>query len=96
MSRQPPNWGEFARRQADAPPPATAREDFADICARLLNGADGREFMRLLYEMHVDRRCRPGASEAELREAEAKRALVAEIEKARDEGLTRRESRTKN
>lgn len=94
-----PAWQEFdhtarnARRQSEAPP---KEEDAADVCARLLITSDGREFLRHLYILFVDKRVRAHASEAELREAEAKRNLVYELERLRDLGLERAVASAKN
>ena len=90
------HWGQFERKQRAATPgPSPERESFEDICARSLTTADGRELLRFLYEQYVDRRDRPGASEAELRESEAKRRMVFELEVARDAGLERAKNRNK-
>lgn len=84
----PPNWLEFDHSRKQNVEPAT-EQDASDICARVLTSGDGKEFLRHLYALYVDKRCRPQATEAELREAEAKRQLVHDLEKLRDDGLKR-------
>lgn len=85
---QTPSWQNLQRRQAARPQQAAAatRSDDETVAA-VLSGGNGDQFLRILYAMTIDSRCRPGASEAELREAEAKRHLVHQIEQMRDRGL---------
>lgn len=78
------DWNEFERRQRRAAP---AEDGAADLMLRVFTSKDGRALMEHLYAAYVDYRCRPGATEAELREAEAKRQVVYELEKLRDAAI---------
>jgi hypothetical protein len=89
------HWGEFRREQRSADAAPADEVTAADVCASIFTGASGKDFLRHLYAMTIDKRCRPGASEAELRELEAQRRLVAELERLRDEGLARRQAKAK-
>ena len=83
-----PSWNDFSRKQAAEPKVTTPGEESDDdIVAAILSGPRGRDFLRVLYGLTIDKRCRPGATEAELREAEAKRHLVQTLEAMRDRGL---------
>lgn len=94
MSR--PNWGEFERRQSGPAAEASAeRQSFDEICARVFTTPDGRDLLKYLYALYVDRRLPPQAPDAALREAEAQRRLVADLETARDAGLERMAARAK-
>lgn len=80
------HWGKLGRRQHyDTALPHNAKQ--AEICAIIFAGSRGSEFLDLLYAMTIDKRQRAGASDAELREAEAQRRLVAELETLRDKGI---------
>lgn len=83
-----PNWQEFERRKQVAEPNKGA-EDFTALCARVLTSADGKALLAHLYRIYVDHRAPAQAPEAFLREAEAKRQVVFDLERARDEGLNR-------
>lgn len=87
------SWDDFKREQRGAD--AAKDDDIAETCMRVFGSADGRDLLKHLYATYVDRRCRPGATEAELREAEAQRRLVHDLEKLRDEGAQRVKDRTK-
>lgn len=84
-----PRWSEFERRQVPAEASPQTNDTFEDVCARVFTSGDGRELLKHLYAQYIDRSCRPLASEAELREAEAKRALIRDLETRRDAGIQR-------
>jgi hypothetical protein len=60
---------------------------FAELCAVVFAGGPGKELMEMIRARHVERRVPPGASEAVLREAEAVRGFIFELERARERGL---------
>lgn len=94
-----PSWDEDVyktrrRQQQETTEPAHENDD-ADICARALGGPAGRQLMALLYSLTIDKRNRPNAPESELRELEAKRRLVYDLERLRDKGLKRASEKPK-
>lgn len=85
------SWSEFEKRRqsSDEKQSDNHAEEFSDVCARLLITADGKEFLKHLYALYIDRRNPAGCTDAALRETEAQRRLVHDLEKARDLGLER-------
>lgn len=77
-----------------AKPPAPAEAPDAhrynDLCAAVFTSAAGKELMILMRARTIEMRSRPGAPEAELREHEAMRRFVADIETACERGLKAR------
>lgn len=90
------DWSEFDRRQRASSEPDAKRASFEETCLRVFTSPDGRDLLQYLYALYVDRRLPPHAPEAVLREAEAQRRLVADLEKARDAGLERMAARPKS
>jgi hypothetical protein len=80
------HWGRLERKQASVESPLRGDTD-DETCAHIFAGPRGRDFLDLLYRLTIDRRQRAGATDAELREAEAQRRLVADLEAMRDRGL---------
>jgi hypothetical protein len=86
MSRAP-NWDDLQRKPA-APAEGGERSDrFDELCAQIFSVNPGAELLALLHARHVDKRSRPGALEAHLREEAAFRNFVLDLESARDKGL---------
>jgi hypothetical protein len=79
------SWEALQRRQVQ--PVSTDGDDETVMLA--VTGLVGERFMEWLRKTYIEARCRPGATEAELREAEAKRALVFDLETRRDRALGR-------
>lgn len=79
-----PSWDDFNQRRARASAPTKAAGERSDDEIVALHLSD--ELLRVLYGLTIDSRCRPGATEAELREAEAKRHLVHRLETMREAG----------
>lgn len=85
MSRQTPSWGEFEKPRARIP---TANPFSIEECwARLLMSPDGQQALAWMREQTIEKRNRAGATEAEIRELEAQRRFVAEIENLNERGL---------
>lgn len=84
-----PDWGEFEPRERSGLDEAsrTAAEDFDVLCAQVFMGGVGRDLLKALRGMTIERRVPPNAPEAVLREMEARRRLVQDLEQARDRGL---------
>jgi hypothetical protein len=82
-----PNWTDLERKPAAAPEGERPSERFDELCAQVFSGNPGAELLALLHARHVDKRSRPGALEAHLREEAAFRNLVLDLESARDKGL---------
>ena len=76
--RRPPSEG-------PSTPPQQAK--LQQLCAHVFTAPNGRELMELLRKATIEHRMRSGASEAELREMEARRSLVFDLEKWRDAGI---------
>ena len=82
------HWGRLHRRQrTDAAAVQSGQATPEETCAHIFAGPRGDDFLDLLYAMTIDKRCRAGASNEELREHEAQCRLVADLEKLRDQGL---------
>lgn len=85
MSDQKPprqSW-ESLNRGSTIRPAGSTDDDDAMVLAATTSGS-GRLLMDWLRETYIEHLCRQGASEAELREAEACRRLVHRLEDMRD------------
>lgn len=83
-----PTWDDL--RRPTEREPVRESEDvarFATLCASIFSVGVGKELMDMMRARYIERRVPPGASEAMLREAEAVRGFIFEIERARDRGL---------
>jgi hypothetical protein len=77
-------------------PAATANgnpDDDTMVLAATSSGA-GQQLMEYLRRRYIEHRNRPGASEAELREAEACRRLVGDLEAMRDRAMEKGRTRS--
>ncbi len=85
--RGTPNWGEFERPQAGAADEASPeRDQLAVMVMRATLAGDGKALLAWLRSITIERRVPPGAPDAVLRELEAQRRLVFEIERLAAEG----------
>lgn len=83
-----PTWNDLQRsdqQQPARPSPSALRHD--ELCALVFSAGHGRELIDLLRARHVERRLPPGAPDAILREVEAVRGFILDLERARDRGL---------
>ena len=70
--------------------PAGSTDGEDEIVMVAVTGAAGSRLMEWLRKTYIDHHCRPAASEAELREADACRRLVHRLEDMRDRALERK------
>ena len=75
--------------------PVVGSEGDDEMVMRATSGGDGRLLLEWLRKTYIEHECSPGASEAELREAEAKRRLVHGLENMRDRAIERAGQRSK-
>lgn len=71
------------RRQEAKPEPS----ELSELCGQTFGAGSGAKLLDLLHAMHVENVLADGASEAQLRAANARRALILEIEAATARGL---------
>ena len=89
-----PAWSEFEQeRQAraeqeklDRAQSNPLRDRYYELCAVVFAGGNGADLLKMMRAMTIERRSRPAAHEAHLREDEAVRRFVADLELARDRG----------
>ena len=77
------------------PPDEPPADEFADLCATVFTGGAGKELLAMMRKLTIERRNSANAPEAMLREFEAVRRFVAELERARDRGLELRSRKAK-
>lgn len=84
-----PTWDDLRRRpEPDAAREASDVSRYAELCAVVFGGTgEGAELMKMMRARYVERRAPAGAPEAVLREAEAVRGFIFELERARERGL---------
>lgn len=80
------NWDEFEKARPQ-PQRGEKQRRFDELCAAVFSAGSGPELLRLMRALTIDARAPTGASEAVLREREAVRNFVFEIERARERGL---------
>lgn len=86
MTEPAQHWGKLKSHKESAPVSESSDWE-AEAFANCLNTPAGRQMMQILRSRTIERRARPQATEAELREMEAQRALVHDMEKERDRGI---------
>lgn len=77
------SWGDLERPQYE--PPKPSRLDA--VCAELLTGSLGQEFLKLLRHQHFETGGNSHGTEAELRVRIANQMFIRNLESARDRGL---------
>ena len=86
---QPLGWGWFeAAVRPDAEEDAEREAELCRCFARCFAGAEGLAVLDHLRRLILDRRCPPGASDAELRHLEGQRFAVAYIRQMVERGRT--------
>jgi hypothetical protein len=82
-----PTWDDLGRpARPDAERESSDVARYAELCANVFSGGPGAELMKMMRARYVERRAPAGAPEAILREAEAVRGFIFELERARDRG----------
>jgi hypothetical protein len=97
MTDKPPraSWQALDRsQQPDAAAPTTDDTPEEMVMRAVLIGP-GAEMLAWLRKEYIEKRNRAGASEADLRELEAQRALVHRLESMRDKGVAMKTERNK-
>lgn len=81
------SWEGLTRRSEPASTAPPDHDTPEEMVMRVLSGGDGPNLIDWLRREYVDHCCRPAATEAEIREAEARRQLVRRLEAMRDRGV---------
>lgn len=91
-----PNWDDLSKPQRRSKQGGELPTDTdEELVMRVLSGREGQRFMEFLRAETIEKRNRPNASDAELREMEAQRQLVARLELMAKRGAEIAASRSK-
>lgn len=78
-----PSWDEFDRgRQAEVSAPSADGRNFFELCAIVFSSGPGRELLAAMRARTIEQRTPANAPDTVLREAEAQRRFVADLELA--------------
>lgn len=83
-----PTWDDLRRSpEPDVQRESASVERYAELCSAVFTTGSGKDLMEMMRSRYVERRAPAGSSEAVLREMEAVRGFIFELERARDRGL---------
>lgn len=88
MTGTPPkaSWENLQRPQRAARPALSDGDTPDELVWRAVSAGVGADLLAWLREEYIEHRDRPESSDAQLRESEAQRRLVRDLEKMRDRG----------
>lgn len=94
--RPPPQSWEGLQQRVPRHAAQIASDTPEEMVMRVTSGGEGKKLLDWLHAEFVEKTCAPGASEAELREADAYRRLVKRLERMCEQGAEIARQRREN